>query len=413
MIGYLDDILIYSDSLDEHKDHVRDMLQQLRDAGLYANPRKCMFHTDTVEYLGFILSPEGLHMDPVKVSMIQSWLEPHNIHKVQSFLGFANFYQRFISHYAELTQPLTILCRKNTPWHFGETESAAFRHLKTAFHSAPVLYHWAPDLPMTVETDASDYAIAGILSITTLDLEIRLIAFHSQSLHDAERNYDTHDKELLAVFDCYKAWRHYLEGSGHPIDTVTDHKNLEYFTSTKKLTCRQARWSEYLSQFNLRIRFHPGRLGTKPDALTRCSDIHPGSGPDTTPTNVHPLFTPWQLETPTSHASTLDHPLGGLSETLDQFRIWTEVAQHLSSNTFALMVKRRLRDQHSLPGWEWKEECLWYKGRIYVPKPLHLQLIRNHHDHPMAGHFGHCKTIDLIHQSCHWLGLTQMVKQYI
>ena len=104
---------------------------------------------------------------------------------------------------------------------------------------------------MTVETDASDYAIVGILSITTLDLEICLIAFHSQSLHDAERNYDAHNKELLAVFDCYKAWQHYLEGSGHPINMVTDHKNLEYFTSTKKLTCQQAQWSEYLSQFNL------------------------------------------------------------------------------------------------------------------------------------------------------------------
>ncbi len=175
-------------------------------------------------------------MDPVKVSMIQAWPVPCNVREVQSFLGFANFYRRFISSYAEFTQPLTNLCRKNTPWHFGEPESTAFQHLKTAFRTAPVLYHWALDLPMTVETDASNYAIVGILSITTPDLEIRPIAFHSRSLHDAERNYDTHDKELLAVFDCYKAWRHYLEGSGHPIDTVTDHKNLEYFTSTKKLT---------------------------------------------------------------------------------------------------------------------------------------------------------------------------------
>src|SRR5258707_7858011 len=143
----------------------------------------------------------------------------------------------------ELTQPLTILCQKNPPWHFGETESAAFQHLKTAFCLAPVLYHWAPDLPMTVETDASDYAIAGILSVTTLDLEICLTAFHSRSLHDAEKNYNTHDKELLVVFNCYKAWQHYLEGSGNLIDTVTDHKNLEYFTSTKKLTCQQVHWS--------------------------------------------------------------------------------------------------------------------------------------------------------------------------
>src|SRR5260221_7136766 len=194
---------------------------------------------------------------------------------------------------------------------------------------------------------------------------------------------------------------------------VTDHKNLEYFTSMKKLTHQQAQWSEYLSQFNLRIHFHPGRLGTKLDALTHHLDVHPRSGPDTTPTNVHPLFTPQQLETPTSCTSVLDHPLGGLSETLDQFRIWTEVTQHLSSDTFTLTVKRRLRDQHSLPGWEWKEEHLWYEGHIYVPEPLRLQLIRNHHDHPTAGHFGHRKTIDLICWSCHWPGLTQMVKQYI
>ena len=131
VIGYIDNILIYSNSLDKHKDHVQDVLWWLQDAGLYANPKKCTFHMDTMEYLGFILSPEGLHMDPAKVSMIQSWPEPHNICKVQSFLGFTNFYQCFISHYVEFTQPLTNLCWKNTPWHFGESESTAFQCLKT------------------------------------------------------------------------------------------------------------------------------------------------------------------------------------------------------------------------------------------------------------------------------------------
>src|SRR5258708_34543403 len=115
----------------------------------------------------------------------------------------------------------------------------------------------------------------------------------------------------------------------------------------------------------------------------------------------------------TMTVSILDHPPGGLLETLDQFRILTEVAQHLSSDTFALTVKKRLRDQLSLPGWEQKDEHLWYRGHIYVPEPLCLQLICNHHDHPMVGHFGHLKTIDLICWSCHWPGLTQMVKQYI
>jgi len=120
-----------------------------------------------------------------------------------------------------------------------------------------------------VETDASDYVLAAILSIVTKDNEIHPVAFHSRTFSVAELNYDVHDKELLAIFEAFKMWRHYLEGSTSPIDVVTDHKNLEYFSTMKVLMCRQTKWSEYLSQFNLVIRFHPGRLGTKPDTLTR------------------------------------------------------------------------------------------------------------------------------------------------
>src|SRR5258707_6519383 len=178
-VGYIDDILIYSDSLETHQDHVREVLRQLQEAGLYANPKKCKFHTDTVEYLGFILTPTGLHMDPMKVATIQGWLEPWNVHDVQSFLGFANFYCRFITDYSQLTLPLTNLCKKATPWNFGEMEATAFRSLKNTFSTAPVLCHWAPDLQMTVETDASDCTTAGILSVTTQDNEIRPVAFFS------------------------------------------------------------------------------------------------------------------------------------------------------------------------------------------------------------------------------------------
>jgi len=129
--------------------------------------------------------------------------------------------------------------------------------------------HWVPDTQLVVETNASDYALVAILSIMTKDNKIHPIAFHSQMFSALELNYDVHNKELLAIFEAFKIWRHYLEGSASPINIVTDHKNLEYFSMTKILTCRQARWSEYLSQFNLVIHFHPGRLGTKPDALTR------------------------------------------------------------------------------------------------------------------------------------------------
>src|SRR5260370_17086528 len=128
---------------------------------------------------------------------------------------------------------------------------------------------------MMVETDASDHAIAGILSVTTKDNEIRLVAFFSRSLQGAEKNYDTHDKELLAIFKAFKNWRHFLEGSAKVIDTVTDHKNLEYFTSSKKLSHRQARWPEFLGQFTMKARFRPARLASKPDPLTRPRDASP------------------------------------------------------------------------------------------------------------------------------------------
>src|SRR5438445_7743325 len=123
--------------------------------------------------------------------------------------------------------------------------------LMNAFTSAPVLTYWAPDAPLIVKTDASDYAIAGILSITCADGELCPVAYYSHTLTVSELNYDTHDKELLAVFEAFKHWRHYLEGTGTPIDVVTDHKNLEYFSTSKILTRRQALWSEYLSQFTM------------------------------------------------------------------------------------------------------------------------------------------------------------------
>src|SRR5258707_11065196 len=161
---------------------------------------------DTVEYLGFILTPTGLHMDLMKVAAIQSWPEPQNVHDMQSFLRFVNFYCHFITDYSQLTLPLTNLCKKTTPWIFGEKETTAFRSLKNLFSTAPVLCHWEPDLSMMVEMDASDHAIAGILSVTTQDNEICPVAFFSHSLQGAEKNYDTHDKELLAVFKAFKNW---------------------------------------------------------------------------------------------------------------------------------------------------------------------------------------------------------------
>jgi len=238
VVVYLDDILIYSNDITQHRKHVKEVLKRLQKAGLYTKAEKCEFHLDSIEYLGYVLSPSGLTMSDAKVKTIQEWPEPKKIKDIQSFLGFANFYRRFIFNYSDIVILLTCLTRKDTPWNFDENCRRAFNTLKQAFTSAPILTHWVPDAQLVMETDASDYALTAILSIMTKDNEIHSVAFHSRTFSAPELNYDVHDKELLAIFEAFKIWRHYLEGTTSPIDVVTDHKNLEYFSTTKVLTHR-------------------------------------------------------------------------------------------------------------------------------------------------------------------------------
>jgi len=269
VVMYLDNILIYSEDMESHQQHVREVLRHLRLHGLFAKPEKCEFHSDSVEYLGYCLSLEGLTMSLDKIQTISAWPEPQKVKDIQSFLGFANFYRQFIFNYSNIVVPLTRLTRKDAPWNFSKDCRRSFNALKHAFTTVPILTHFIPDTPIIVETNASDYAVTGILSITCVDGEICPVAYYSWTLTAPELNYDTHDKELLATFEAFWNWRHYLKGSASPIDVVTDHKNLKYFSTSKVLSRRQAWWSEFLSQFNLVIRFCPGKLGAKPDALTR------------------------------------------------------------------------------------------------------------------------------------------------
>lgn len=166
------------------------------------------------------------------------------------------------------------------------------------FTTTPILTHWIPNSPLIIETDASDYALVAILS-TYIDGNLYPVTFHSQTFTSSELNYNIHNKELLAIFEAFKCWRHYLEGSATPIDVITDYKNLVYFSSTKILTCHQAHWSKYLSQFNLVIRFWSDCQGAKPDALTRCWDVYAKERSSDyatfNPHNLRPMFSQEQL----------------------------------------------------------------------------------------------------------------------
>ena len=206
IVIYLDDILIYLNNMSKHHWHIKEVLKHLRKAGLYAKAEKYEFHSESVEYLGYILSPSGLTMSDDKIKIIQDWPEPKKVKDIQSFLGFANFYHWFIFNYSDIVIPLTYLTQKNIPWKFDSSCQDAFNSLKKAFTSAPILTHWIPNAQLIVETNASDYALAAILSIVNEDNEVHLVAFHSHTFTAVELNYNTHDKELLAIFEAFTIW---------------------------------------------------------------------------------------------------------------------------------------------------------------------------------------------------------------
>jgi len=413
VIIYLDDILIYSDDPKEHKKHVREVFRRLRQYGLYVRPDKCFFSVNSVEYLGFILSTDGLKMSTAKVQTIQDWPEPKKVKDIQSFLGFANFYRRFISDYSDIVVPLTRLTRKGIAWNFTTEARQSFEALKSAFTSAPVLTHWIPDKPIIVETDASDYALGAILSIQTDSGEIHPVAFHSRTFTSPELNYDTHDKELLAIFDAFRVWRHFLEGSASPIDVVTDHKNLEYFATTKVLSRRQARWSEYLCRFNLLIRFCPGRLGTKPDSLSRRWDVYPKGGNNdyakVNPDNYRPIFSQQQLRH-SLRASELLSPVLRASVIMDQEQLNQDILSALYLDPLYIAHL-----DNPKPNWSISTDgFLRHHDRIYIPNSddLRLRVLRNKHDHILSGHPGQNKTTELILRDYTWPGLREFVKTY-
>jgi hypothetical protein len=398
VIVHLDDILIYSDNMSQHKKHVKEVLCRLWKHGLYANARKCEFHRDSVEYLRYILTSDGLCMAKDKVQTILDWPEPRKVKDIQSFLGFANFYRQFIYSYSEITTPLTRLMWKNAPWNFDSKCCAAFDKLKEEFTHAPLLTHWVPDSQIVVETDASDYALATILSIHSSDGEIHPITFHSHSFNPAELNYDTHDKELLAIFEAFKHWCQYLEGSGTPVDVVTDHKNLEYFTTTKLLTRHQAQWSKFLSQFNMIIRFRPGKLGVKPDALTRRWDVYRKGGNSdfalANPSNLRPIFTQEQLST-SLRRTALATPIIRNAIIMDIQQLHNDIR---SSLTLDPLSSTHLPTP-TAPNWTLDDSgLLRHHDQIYVPdmNDLQLRVLQYKHDHILSRHAGQNKTLTVI-----------------
>jgi hypothetical protein len=201
---------------------------------------KYVFHQPQVEFLGYIISNEGLMTDPKKIQAVTDWLTLKTLRDVQCFLGFANFYRTFIKNYSQVGTPLIRLTCKDK-LKLGPEAQQAFQDLKASFPTAPILVHPDFSKPFYMETDALDFALGAVLSQERDGRRFHPVAFYSRKFSIAEINYEIHDKELLAIVDSFQEWRHLLKGASHPVTVYIDNKNLEYFMTARVLNRCQTR----------------------------------------------------------------------------------------------------------------------------------------------------------------------------
>jgi hypothetical protein len=464
-VVYLDDILIYthSEDIEDHWRAVRAVLERLRSAELYANLSKCSFANKEVEFLGFVISTEGVSADRKKVATITDWPQPTSVREIQVFLGFANFYRRFIAGYAKITAPITELLKPAAAFIWTDAAQLAFDELKERFSSAPVLRHFDPTLPIRLETDASQFAIAGILSQLFED-RWHPVAFSSRKLQPAERNWETYDQELLAIVFSFKSWRHYLEGAQHTIQVHTDHNNLRGIRAVQKLNPRQARWAVYLAAFDFEISHRQGTKNPadgpsrRPDYFTENEAVTKllptlqaklaavqairveetsgargsttvnltGAEDEESDGRIRSAAEPNPAAVATGCIQYVTRSLARVqlsetapaeSESLAEFiceaqRRDTFAMRYLAGNTQEDREKRSRKD----PSWIIDQNgVLRFKGRIYIPpeQSIRQEIIKRSHDHPMAGHFGADRTHEILRRSYHWQHSRSNVDEYV
>jgi hypothetical protein len=277
VVVYLDDILIYSKTKKEHLEHIQQVLLILREAGLYAKPSKCVFGVSEVEFCGHMVGNGKVRMLQDKIQAITDWPQPTTVHHARQFLGLCSYYRRYIKNFAHIAAPLHGLLategtnkHRSIQWAYGC--EVAFRELKDKISDSPVLLQPDTTKPFIIETDASDFAQGAQLLQVGTDGKEHPVAYHSRKFSPAERNYPTHERELLAIKDAIRAWDHYIQ-NGHTTIVRTDHAGLQYMHTTKVLSKRLARWLDEFQAYDLDIRYKPGSQMIVPDALSRRPDL--------------------------------------------------------------------------------------------------------------------------------------------
>jgi len=377
---FIDDVIVGMEMEEGHDELVAEVIKRLEENDLYVKPEKCKWKVGEVDFLGVVIGPEGIKMEKEKVKGVLEWPIPKCVKDIQKFLGLANYYRRFIERFATVARPLHDLVKKDKKWDWMEREEKAFRELKERFTKEPVLA--APDInkKMRMEVDASDYVTGGVLSMKCKDGLWRLVAFLSKLLNETERNYEIHDKEMLAIIRGLEVWRHLLEGVQTKFEIWTDHKNLEYFMKAQKLNRRQARWALYLSRFDFTLKHVAGTKMGKADGLSRRVDWKVGIDKD----NDNQVFIKnnWICN---MYEVVVEGPEIDILEKIKKARSKDEDVVRVVEE----MKKARVRE---LRGNEWKieGELVLKEGKVYVLKDeeLRVEIIWLHHDVPAAGHGG-------------------------
>jgi hypothetical protein len=400
VVAYLDDILIYSKTKTDHVRHVTEVLEALGRSGMRIQGEKCVFHQPEVEFLGFILSTEGVKMDPSKVEAVQKWPRPQNVTEVQEFLGFANFYRRFIKGYSGMATPLTNLTKKDKAFLWTENEQFAFDELKRRFTVAPILAIFDPDRAIVVETDASDYAVGACISQIGDDGKLHPVAFYSRKMSPAEANYDIHDKELLAIVAAFQEWRVYLEGPKHTVKVLTDHKNLTYFTTTKKLNRRQVRWAELLASYNFQIHYQKGTDNGRADALSRRADHR--EGPEAVPYSILRKCPDGTLE--------YNHQIQVNSLTIvdDEWEKGLRESYKEDKMASTILAKPPRESRITV-----QDGIILVEGLIYVPQSLRRGIFEKYHNARTMGHQGTDRTLERMQRTYYFPNMRKYVEDRI
>jgi hypothetical protein len=398
VVVFIDDILIYSKSDSDHEEHLRLVLQKLRDNQLYAKYSKCEFWIDEVPFLGHIISNGGISMDPAKVKEIVEWSIPSTVTDVRSFLGLAGYYRRFIEGFSKIAKPMTSLLEKGREFKWDQKCQDSFNLLEVRLMSPPVLV--MPDLQkgFDIYCDACGQGLGCVLM-----QEGHVITYASHQLQKHELNYPTHDLELAAIVHAFKIWRHYVMGT--KCQVYTDHKSLKYIFTQKDLNLRQRRWLELIKDYDLEIHYHPGKVNLVADALSRKEHVYSAivaQLPDE-------IVEDFRRFNPRIVAHTKGVTIE-LEPTLEQ-----EICKGQIRDAKIQEIKDLIMEGRGPDFTEDEQGKIWFKERICVPKidSLRETILKEAHDSDYYIHPGSTKMYQDLKQKYWWYGLKRDVAAHV